>query len=266
MADGIVKVTSAPAGDKSIDNTELTVNAVLVERQRIQLGGAGATELGDIKNAAPAGTEYGLITRNIPSGTQTVSGTVTVGNASLAVTGTFWQATQPISAASLPLPTGASTEATLALIKAKTDNLDVLLSTRTKPADSQHVTVDNASLAVTGTFWQATQPVSGTFWQATQPVSAASLPLPAGAAADSSLTTLHTDVGLLAKLTDTQPVMDSVLSAALGTASATPAAFTVLDRLSRVASESTMQKVLAAIQAQTAKPLSKPTTTLLHRS
>src|SRR5881396_67958 len=36
------------------------------------------------------------------------------------------------------------------------------------------------SIAVTGTFWQATQPVSGTFWQATQPVSIASLPaLPA---------------------------------------------------------------------------------------
>lgn len=34
-----------------------------------------------------------------------------------------------------------------------------------------HVTVDNSSFAVTGTFWQATQPVSGTFWQATQPVS-----------------------------------------------------------------------------------------------
>lgn len=32
---------------------------------------------------------------------------------SLAVTGTFWQATQPVSAASLPLPTGAATEATL---------------------------------------------------------------------------------------------------------------------------------------------------------
>jgi hypothetical protein len=55
-----------------------------------------------------------------------------------------------------------ATQATLALIKAKTDNLDVLLSTRTKPADSQHVTLDNASVAVTGTFWQATQPVSGT--------------------------------------------------------------------------------------------------------
>lgn len=29
------------------------------------------------------------------------------------------------------------------------------------------------SVAVTGTFWQATQPVSGTFWQTTQPVSVA---------------------------------------------------------------------------------------------
>ena len=36
---------------------------------------------------------------------------------------------------------------------------------------TQNVSVQNASLAVTGTFWQATQPVSGTFWQATQPVS-----------------------------------------------------------------------------------------------
>lgn len=124
--------------------------------------------------------------------------------------------TSPVSAASLPLPSGASTEATLALIKAKTDNLDVALSTRTKPADQQHVIVDSApTTAVTGTFWQATQPVSlasvpshavtgpltntelraavvpvfvdggqvaitnfpatqavtGTFWQATQPVS-----------------------------------------------------------------------------------------------
>lgn len=30
---------------------------------------------------------------------------------------------------------------------------------------------NQTALAVTGTFWQATQPVSGTFWQATQPVS-----------------------------------------------------------------------------------------------
>lgn len=87
-------------------------------------------------------------------------------------------ATQAVSAVSLPLPSGASTETTLAAIKAKTDNLDVALSTRTKPADTQtvsgSVSVSNfpatqpVSLAsapttpVTGTFFQATQPVSGT--------------------------------------------------------------------------------------------------------
>lgn len=41
------------------------------------------------------------------------------------VTGTFFQATQPISAASLPLPTGASTEATLALMKTALDAVKV---------------------------------------------------------------------------------------------------------------------------------------------
>lgn len=43
-----------------------------------------------------------------------------------------------------------ATQTTLALIKAKTDNIDVALSTRTKPADQQHVIVDSsAAVAVT---------------------------------------------------------------------------------------------------------------------
>lgn len=37
----------------------------------------------------------------------------------LAVSGTFWQATQPVSATALPLPTGAATETTLSGINAK---------------------------------------------------------------------------------------------------------------------------------------------------
>jgi hypothetical protein len=71
---------------------------------------------------------------------------VEVTDASVAVTGTFWQATQPVSIAGT-------------------------------------VTVDGSGVTqpVSGTFWQATQPVSiaaavavtGTFWQATQPVSIA---------------------------------------------------------------------------------------------
>lgn len=104
-------------------------------------------------------------------------GHVTVDNASIAVTGTFFQATQPVS---------------IAAAVDVSDRAARLLG---------HVTVDNASLAVTGTFFQATQPVSiaaavdisdraarllghvtvdnaslavtGTFFQATQPVSIA---------------------------------------------------------------------------------------------
>jgi hypothetical protein len=81
----------------------------------------------------------------------------------------------PTSVAALPLPSGAATEATLALakavldlIKAKTDNLDVALSTRTKPADAQNIRALTASdvISVSGTV-----PVSGAFFQATQPVS-----------------------------------------------------------------------------------------------
>ncbi len=50
---------------------------------------------------------------------QTADVKVTLDSESVAVTGTFWQATQPVSAASLPLPTGAATEASLASIDGK---------------------------------------------------------------------------------------------------------------------------------------------------
>jgi hypothetical protein len=86
-------------------------------------------------------------------------------NGTIGVTGTFWQATQPVSIATMPTTpvTGTFWQATQPV------------SIATMP-----------TTPVTGTFWQATQPVSiatmpttpvtGTFWQATQPVSIASLP------------------------------------------------------------------------------------------
>lgn len=97
--------------------------------------------------------------------------------ATFPVSGTFWQTTQPVSAAALPLPTGAATSANQAT------EITSLASIATSVG---------GTLAVSGTFWQATQPVSigaavsvtGTFFQATQPVSAASLPLPTGASTD----------------------------------------------------------------------------------
>lgn len=74
------------------------------------------------------------------------------------VSGTFWQATQPISAAALPLPASASQEHTTAA--------------------SPHA----ARLTDGAAFYKATTPAD------TQPVSADSLPLPAGAALDATLT------------------------------------------------------------------------------
>jgi hypothetical protein len=105
---------------------------------------------------------------------------------SVAVTGTFYQATQPVSAASLPLPSGAATEATLASLLTSSQLLDDMIATLgsaipTKGSliagsdgtNARAVKVDSSgelqvdvltmpTVAVTGTFWQATQPVSGT--------------------------------------------------------------------------------------------------------
>lgn len=91
-------------------------------------------------------------------GSKTVSSRLGLSNdelraAPVSVTGTFWQATQPVSIAAMP------------------------------------------STPVTGTFWQATQPVSFSWAGLTNaelraaavPVSASALPLPAGAATETSL-------------------------------------------------------------------------------
>lgn len=103
-----------------------------------------------------------------------------------------------------------------------------------------------ASFAVTGTFWQATQPVSGTFWPTTaaspsaarlsdgaafykattpsdtQPISAASLPLPSGAATEAgNLATIaakdfatQTTLALIKAKTDNLDVASSTLATA----------------------------------------------------
>lgn len=108
--------------------------------------------------------------------TQPVSGTVTAN----AGTGTM-----AVSAASLPLPTGASIAAKQpALGTAGTPSADVL-------------TVQGAtSMTALKTDSSAT----------TQPVSAASLPLPTGAATSAKQDTLLTELQLKADLTETQPV------------------------------------------------------------
>jgi len=95
-------------------------------------------------------------------------------------------------------------------------------------------------VAVTVTFWQATQPVSGpltdtqlratavpvsgTFWQATQPVSAASLPLPSGAATSANQATAITALQLIDNLPVGQGSTTSGQSGVLAQGAVTTAA------------------------------------------
>jgi hypothetical protein len=148
---------------------------------------------------------------NFP-GTQPVSGSVSVSN---------FPATQPVSAAALPLPAGASTEATLSALNAKVTAVNtgaVTISAAlpaganalgsvsvsnfpaTQPisavslplptgASQEHSTAANpesARLSDGAAFYKATTPAD------TQPVSAASLPLPTGAATQATLATIQT--------------------------------------------------------------------------
>lgn len=92
--------------------------------------------------------------------------TTTVNNfpATQPVSGTFWQTTQPVSAASLPLPSGAAQDATLTGGSQKTKLVDSGGTNVASVSSGGAVKTDSSAV---------TQPVSGTFWQATQPVSLA---------------------------------------------------------------------------------------------
>ena len=84
MSDSNIGINEPASPNKLLDS-ELVGGTV--HRERVEIGGAALVEIARVKNADPAGTDYALVTRNLPSGTQ------------------------PVSAASLPLPTGAATAA-----------------------------------------------------------------------------------------------------------------------------------------------------------
>jgi hypothetical protein len=94
------------------------------------------------------------------------------------VSGTFWQTTQPVSAASLPLPIGAATSANLTTIGSQTTKINDGTNTAAVKAASTAPVAADPSLVV------AISPNT-----ATLPVSAASLPLPTGAATSALQTT-----------------------------------------------------------------------------
>lgn len=140
----LAKTLAAPATEAKQDTLKTAVDAV-------------ATAVG--LTTKPADQQHVVVDSGIPVGLTDVQLRAAAVPVSGPATDTQLRASPlPVSAAALPLPAGAaqetggnldailakiiatpSTEATLALIKAKTDNLDVALSTRTKPADAQTV-------------------------------------------------------------------------------------------------------------------------------
>lgn len=117
-----------------------------------------------------------------------------------------------VANASLPLPAGAATETTVssinaktsalnlettqALIKAKTDNLDVSLSTRLKPSDTLAAvgSITNTVVIKADTAGNQTNALKVDGTATTQPISVSSLPLPTGAATESTLAALSAKV------------------------------------------------------------------------
>jgi hypothetical protein len=71
MADSIIGVLQAASPDKKLDTTSLTVGANTVERERVNVSGAAATELADVKGATPASTLFGLVVRPLPMASTT---------------------------------------------------------------------------------------------------------------------------------------------------------------------------------------------------
>jgi hypothetical protein len=215
LADGSVRVggtvaVSGPATDAQLRATPLPVSGPLTDAQlrasslpvsiaALPLPAGAATQatlatlatdagLASVFARLADGSQHTVVDSSaLPAGAST-SALQTPGNASVAsidaktpalVTGRVpvdgSGVTQPISAAALPLPAGASTEATLAAIKAKTDNLDVALSTRaiTGLTDAQ---LRASAVPVSGPLTDAQLRASAVA------ISAAALPLPAGAA------------------------------------------------------------------------------------
>lgn len=145
------------------DTTNRAIRVVCVNpaTQVLQsCAGSGGTGGGDVNITEIGGNP---VTTTIPV---SVPGSV-------AVTGTFYQATQPVSAASLPLPTGAATSSNQTTANTSLSSIDGKLPV----LSGGRVPVDGSGV---------TQPVSGTVTanagSGTFAVSAASLPLPTGAA------------------------------------------------------------------------------------
>jgi hypothetical protein len=197
------------------------ISGVLHQRVKIGVGGDGVAV--DVSSSNPMPVS-GTVTANTGLSQPLTDSQLRA--AAVPVSGTFFQATQPVSiAASVPvtgpltdaqlrasavpvsvgsivLPTGASTlseqqSQTTLLGTIDTDTGAIAASVAS--IDGKNPTLVSGRVPVDGS--GVTQPVSGTFFQATQPVSAAALPLPSGASTETTLVAVEVDTSAIASST-----------------------------------------------------------------
>jgi hypothetical protein len=164
-----------------------------VPNSTLQVGGSDGTDLRTF--ATDSSGQVKVLVENTPA--VSVSGSVAVTGtfwqATQPVSGTFWQTTQPVSG-TLTTNQGTANSAANSWPVEVTDGTNILgtsshpiqVSLANTATNSTAVKVDGSGVTqpVSGTFWQTTQPVSltsttitgsvavtGTFYQATQPVS-----------------------------------------------------------------------------------------------
>ena len=145
LSDGTNPVTSFTVTQATGSNLHVVVDAgSAVIGHVIMDSGSTTAVTGNVTVVQPTGTNLHVVV-----------------DGSVAVTGTFWQATQPISAASLPLPTGASTSAlqttgnsSLSSIDGKLNSLGQKTMAGSVPvvlaSDQSAITVSSGIAAQTG--------------------------------------------------------------------------------------------------------------------
>lgn len=175
--DAIVTAIEAIPGGGGTQYTEGDTDATITGTAILFEGAANTLIVPSSVNPLPVSatidtTGLALAANQLPDGHN-----VTVDNASLAVTGTFWQATQPVSLATVPshdvtnagtfavqvtsAPTTTVTATDLDIRNLTSTDVVTVTGGAGQTADVK-VTLDGESVPVTGTFWQATQPVSFT--------------------------------------------------------------------------------------------------------
>jgi hypothetical protein len=153
------ETTLAAINNKLVTGTDIgdvTVNNAAGSGVYVQPGTSTTWDVSD-RAARLLGVVYGSQGAQLQQKVTSNDLIVTLDSESVAVTGTFWQATQPVSIASMPTTTVTATDFD---IRALTSTDVVTVTGGAGQTADVKITLDSESVAVTGAFYQATQPVS----------------------------------------------------------------------------------------------------------